>query len=190
MTTAKSLAAVLPIVSLAVGAVYATPPPIVYPAKGQTAEQQQKDSTECAAWAKQSTGIDPAAVEAAPAQPTTAQPAPDDAPKGERVKGAARGAAARSSHRRSCGRRCGQGGGGRCSCGHGRRWKTVAQERIEGGGAGRSGGTTGEGGRRSGETGETHDLQSRDRRVHGRPRLHDQVTTTDPESPVRHGLAM
>jgi hypothetical protein len=94
MTTTKSLAAVFPIVSMAVGAVYATPPPIVYPAKGQTAEQQQKDSTECAAWAKQSTGIDPAAVEAAPAQPTTTQPAPDAAPKGERVKGAARGAAA------------------------------------------------------------------------------------------------
>jgi YMGG-like Gly-zipper len=92
MTTVKSLAAVFPIVSLAVGAAYATPPPIVYPAKGQTAEQQQKDSTECAAWAKQSTGIDPAAVEAAPAQPATTAPAPSTEPKGERVRGAARGA--------------------------------------------------------------------------------------------------
>jgi YMGG-like Gly-zipper len=92
MTTVKTLAAVFPIVGLAVGAAYATPPPIVYPAKGQTAEQQQKDSTECAAWAKQSTGIDPAAVEAAPAQPATTAPAPSTAPKGERVRGAARGA--------------------------------------------------------------------------------------------------
>ena len=36
--------------------------PIIYPAKGQNTEQQQKDTAECATWAKQNTGIDPAAL--------------------------------------------------------------------------------------------------------------------------------
>jgi hypothetical protein len=62
--------------------------PIVYPAKGQSAEQQQKDMGECSAWAKQSTGVDPAAL----AQQSASQPAPSG-PQGERVRGAARGAA-------------------------------------------------------------------------------------------------
>ncbi|KAF1693552.1 hypothetical protein CSC65_11755 [Pseudoxanthomonas daejeonensis] len=60
--------------------------PSTYPAKGQTAAQQATDDTECLAWAKQSTGIDPAAV--------AATPAPASGPKGERLRGAARGAAA------------------------------------------------------------------------------------------------
>ena len=60
--------------------------PIVYPAKGQTAEQQQKDSGECAAWAKQNTGIDPVALAAAPPAQT--------GPSGARLRGAAKGAAA------------------------------------------------------------------------------------------------
>ena len=60
---------------------------MTYPAKGQTAEQQNKDEGECYAWAKQQTGIDPIAVASAPAKA--------EAPaKGARVKGAARGAAA------------------------------------------------------------------------------------------------
>jgi hypothetical protein len=72
--------------------------PIVYPAKKQTAEQQQKDAGECAAWAKQNTGVDPAVLAAAPAAaapPTpAAQPDAESKPKGERVRGAARGAVA------------------------------------------------------------------------------------------------
>jgi hypothetical protein len=78
--------------------VLATTPPIVYPSKGQSPEQQQKDEGECAAWAKQTTGIDPAALAAAPAPAAApATPAPTEpAPKegGERVRGAAKGAAA------------------------------------------------------------------------------------------------
>jgi len=42
--------------------------PIVYPAKGQSAQQQKKDDTECLAWAKQNTGIDPAVASAPPPQ--------------------------------------------------------------------------------------------------------------------------
>jgi hypothetical protein len=62
--------------------------PIVYPAKGQSAQQQKKDEGECYVWAKQNTGIDPAALAAAP-PPAPSGPA---AGGGERVKGAARGA--------------------------------------------------------------------------------------------------
>jgi len=60
-------------------------PPVVYPAKGQSAEQQKKDDGECYSWAKSSTGIDPAAVAAAP-------PPPPPGPTGDRAKGAVRGA--------------------------------------------------------------------------------------------------
>jgi len=63
--------------------------PIVYPAKGQSPEQQQKDQAECQAWATQSTGIDPVAL--------AASPVPQDAGStfggGERAGGAVRGAA-------------------------------------------------------------------------------------------------
>jgi YMGG-like Gly-zipper len=62
--------------------------PIVYPAKGQSAQQQQKDDGECYVWAKQSTGIDPAVVAQTPPQQQTG-PATGG---GERVRGAARGA--------------------------------------------------------------------------------------------------
>ena len=40
--------------------------PIVYPAKGQSAQQQSRDDAECYAWAKQTTGIDPAVVASSP----------------------------------------------------------------------------------------------------------------------------
>jgi hypothetical protein len=40
--------------------------PIVYPAKGQSAQQQSQDEGQCYAWAKQSTGIDPALVASSP----------------------------------------------------------------------------------------------------------------------------
>src|SRR5947207_3131196 len=55
--------------------------PIIYPAKNQSASQQAKDDAECLAWAKQSTGVDPA---------TAAPPPPQ---RGGAVKGAAVGAA-------------------------------------------------------------------------------------------------
>jgi len=63
--------------------------PIVYPSKGQSPQQQQKDEGECYVWAKNSTGIDPAAVASAPA------PAQQSGPSvggGERARGALRGA--------------------------------------------------------------------------------------------------
>ena len=71
---------------LALGALAQTP--VVYPAKGQSAQQQASDDGACYAWAKQTTGIDP--VVAAQTPP----PAPSGAAVGggERVGGAARGA--------------------------------------------------------------------------------------------------
>jgi hypothetical protein len=62
--------------------------PIVYPAKGQSAQQQQRDDGECYSWAKSSTGVDPAVASTAP--PPSTGPAVGG---GERVGGAARGAA-------------------------------------------------------------------------------------------------
>ena len=60
--------------------------PSAYPAKGQSADQKSQDDAACATWAKQDTGIDPAATAAAPPPPT--------GPQGERARGAVRGAAA------------------------------------------------------------------------------------------------
>jgi hypothetical protein len=47
---------------------------LVYPAKGQSAEAQAKDDTECHGWAKTQTGYDPVAAQPAaqPAQPAAA----------------------------------------------------------------------------------------------------------------------
>lgn len=58
----------------------------VFPNKGQSQEQQNKDRGECHAWAVNQTGFDPLAA----GKPT---PAPQ-APKGGAVRGAARGALA------------------------------------------------------------------------------------------------
>ena len=57
---------------------------IVYPASGQSKEQQMADEGECFAWAKDNTGIDPMAQQAPP---------PQQAPKGGLGRGALRGAA-------------------------------------------------------------------------------------------------
>src|SRR5262245_18541550 len=62
--------------------------PVVYPAKGQSAQQQSQDDAQCYAWAQQSTGIDPAMASSPPPQQTG--PAVGG---GQRLGGAARGAA-------------------------------------------------------------------------------------------------
>jgi hypothetical protein len=60
--------------------------PYVYPAKGQSAEQQKKDEYACYDGAKQQSGSDPMQAGTQPAA------APPPAPSGGRVRGAARGA--------------------------------------------------------------------------------------------------
>jgi hypothetical protein len=62
--------------------------PVIYPAKGQSAQQQASDDGACHAWAKQTTGIDPLAAAQTP-PPAASGPATGG---GERVSGAARGA--------------------------------------------------------------------------------------------------
>jgi uncharacterized protein YcfJ len=57
---------------------------LIYPAKGQSAEQQQKDEFECHQWAVQQTGYDPTRAQQAPQQQTTQ--------RGGAVRGAAGGA--------------------------------------------------------------------------------------------------
>lgn len=58
---------------------------VVYPSKGQSAQQQSADEGACYAWAKQKTGVDPAVVANAAPQA--------QAQNGQRVRGAAGGAA-------------------------------------------------------------------------------------------------
>lgn len=62
--------------------------PIIYPSKGQSAEQQSTDTAACRQWAQQNTGVDPVAI----AEAQASAPTPSTAPQGERVRGAARGA--------------------------------------------------------------------------------------------------
>jgi len=59
---------------------------IIYPAKGQSPEQTEKDKYDCYQWAKKQTGFDPMQGKTSPAPP-------QEAPKGGVVRGAARGAA-------------------------------------------------------------------------------------------------
>lgn len=61
----------------------------VYPAKGQTAEQQKKDEYECHSWAVEQTGFDPTQA-TAPVATTPAAPAPSTGRAA--MKGAATGA--------------------------------------------------------------------------------------------------
>lgn len=79
------------IMSIAVLAALVSAPAIaqqvIYPAKGQSAAQQQKDEAECYTWAKGQTGYDPAQATAYASAP------PQQEIGGERVRGAARGAA-------------------------------------------------------------------------------------------------
>ena len=61
---------------------------IIYPAKGQSQEQLDKDKFECYNWAKKQTSFDPMEI------PKATEPPPkQEAPKGGLLKGAARGAA-------------------------------------------------------------------------------------------------
>ena len=63
---------------------------IVYPSKGQSAEQQQRDQGECMAWAQQTTGVNPTAIAQGLGQsaPTAAARSFED----ERLQGAVVGA--------------------------------------------------------------------------------------------------
>jgi hypothetical protein len=74
------------LLSFAAGAALAQQDPIVYPAKGQSQQQMEKDKFECYSWAKQQTGFDPMAM------PTATRPAPPP-PQGSTAGGAVKGGA-------------------------------------------------------------------------------------------------
>jgi len=76
------------IAMLSLALVAAAQKPIAYPAKGQSAQKQSKDEGECYTWAKQSTGVDPAELAAAPPPQQTGSTVGG----GERLRGATRGA--------------------------------------------------------------------------------------------------
>ncbi|HKE48611.1 MAG TPA: glycine zipper family protein [Rhodanobacteraceae bacterium] len=79
--------AFLPLAAVCACALAQYPP--AYPAKGQTQQKQATDSSECRAWAQQTTGIDPAVA----SQPAPQQTGPAVG-GGQRARGAVRGAAA------------------------------------------------------------------------------------------------
>ena len=83
--------------------------PIIYPSKGQSAEQQQKDQGECMAWAQQTTGVNPAAV----AQGLAADQPQSDTGffQDERVQGAVVGAAGGAAIGAIAGGHAGKGAG-------------------------------------------------------------------------------
>jgi hypothetical protein len=87
MKIAKFFAVILTIVFFSAGLALAQDL-VVYPAKGQSKEQMDKDKYECYNWAKQQSGFDPMQV------PKASQPPPQQEPqKGGLGRGAARGAA-------------------------------------------------------------------------------------------------
>jgi YmgG-like glycine-zipper protein len=67
---------------------------VIYPSKGQTPEQQQKDQQECYNWAVQQTGFDPVVAKQQLNQTGQQAQGNVDATQGQAVKGAARGAVA------------------------------------------------------------------------------------------------
>jgi hypothetical protein len=87
MRQGKKIAIAAVTAALVAGAAHAQKP-IVYPAKGQSPQQQQRDDGDCYVWAKNNTGIDPAVVAAAPTPSSSSTVG-----GGERVRGAAGGAA-------------------------------------------------------------------------------------------------
>lgn len=85
-TTSKILLSI-PIILFAAG-VASAQDLVIYPAKGQSQEQLDKDKYECYSWAKKETGFDPMQ------QPQETQPPPQQqTPQGGVVRGGARGAA-------------------------------------------------------------------------------------------------
>ena len=60
---------------------------VVYPANGQSTEQQKKDEQECNTWAMENSGYDPSK-----SQSTTQESSQSSGPSGVRLRGAAKGA--------------------------------------------------------------------------------------------------
>ena len=68
----KALLAVM-VALIGVVALAQQPEPIAYPAKGQSASQQDKDQDECVQWSRKKSGFDPASAASAPSTSGAAQ---------------------------------------------------------------------------------------------------------------------
>ena len=87
-TVIRTLLFAAGILSLVAGVALAQDP-IVYPAKGQSEKQMEKDKYECYSWAKKQTGFDPMAT---PTATRAAPPSSNASTAGGAVKGGAVGA--------------------------------------------------------------------------------------------------
>ncbi len=76
------------LISLSTALVVTAQQPYVYPAKGQSQQQQNADTGECQQWAKQTTGVDPMQV----AQQMSNQAPPPQSQQGDGARSVARGA--------------------------------------------------------------------------------------------------
>lgn len=99
--TAARLAACVIVLMLSgiAGLALAQTAPVIYPAKGQSTVQQDRDKYQCYDWARGQSGFDP--VQAPPAAAAPSQPKD---PTGAMVKGAATGAAVGELTRNDAGR--------------------------------------------------------------------------------------
>src|SRR5689334_12525290 len=85
---------VILLASLAVAAPAVAQDVYVYPTRGQSAQQQDKDRYDCHGWATQQTGFDPSRPAAGAAAPLPPPPPPvDHSRDGSVMRGAGRGAA-------------------------------------------------------------------------------------------------
>ena len=114
MSLSNRNAALLSLLALACSTAFAAQP-IVYPAKGQTPELQQKDQAECDAWAVRTTGVDPRVTRLATPERASASTSQHLAGRRRtRARCGARGGRW-CGDRRHC-RRYRQGGWRRCGC--------------------------------------------------------------------------
>ena len=156
--------------------------PIIYPAKGQSPQQQDKDKYQCYGWAREQSGFDP--MQAAPqqaAQPGAQQSAAPTAPPtvsgGALVKGAAVGAAAGELASNDAGRGAAAGAlTGVVLQNVKQRQAAPGQAAATGAGAGATAGATA-----SRTQSAEVDVRPRLRRLHGRARIRREV--------IRHGGA-
>jgi hypothetical protein len=88
----RFMATVVPVLIVALSGAASAQDVFIYPARGQSAEQQNRDRYQCHTWAVQQTGFDPTHAAPAAASPPPPPP-PAQAPQGGLLRGAARGAA-------------------------------------------------------------------------------------------------
>jgi len=85
----RRVAIIIAGIALFIGSSARADEPIVYPAKGQSSAQQERDEYECHQWATKDTGVDPEAL----AEQKLQTPTPSAQHEGGALRGAGMGAA-------------------------------------------------------------------------------------------------